>query len=171
MTIGFLGHMGYPPNISAVLRLHDRLFLPMKKEIPELRLKIIGHWPGSEIRALESDDVEVTGTVESIWPHLAEVNVMVFPMEIGGGLQNKILESLAADRAVVTTSISAIGCGEKGLEYLVVADTDEDLRAATLALLRDSSRRSEAVGKGRELLRFFDWDEILPRYEKVVFDL
>ena len=53
--------------------------------------------------------VEITGEVDSIWPHLADVDVMVFPMETGGGLQNKVLESIAAGCAVVATSVVDAG--------------------------------------------------------------
>ncbi|NNF38475.1 MAG: glycosyltransferase [Gemmatimonadetes bacterium] len=167
-TLGFLGNMAYAPNELAALRLHERVFLPMRERVPELRLKIIGRDPGPELRRLASSSVEVTGEVDSIWTHLAGVDVMVFPMETGGGLQNKLLESLAADCCVVVTGVGAAGTGELGAQTLVIEDTDEGMIEATTNLLLDAEARATARQDGRRLLQAFDWSDILPRYARII---
>jgi glycosyltransferase involved in cell wall biosynthesis len=167
-TIGFLGNMAYGPNVQAATRLHDRIFAPLARSMPDVRLKIIGRDPPPEIRGLASDRVEITGEVDSIWPELRAVDVMVFPMEMGGGLQNKVLESAAAGCAVVVTPVGAAGTGPDGSETLIIEDSDEGMVRAVETLLRDPDALELARERARRLLDTFDWATILPRYAEIV---
>lgn len=168
-TIGFLGNMGYGPNVQAATRLHDRIFQPLSRSMPELHLKIIGRDPPPEIQRLASDRVEITGEVASIWPELRAVDVMVFPMEMGGGLQNKVLESAAAGCAVVVTPVGAAGTGPDGADTLIIEDTDAGMVRAVETLLKDPEALDRARDDARRLLDTFDWATILPRYADIVF--
>lgn len=139
LRIGFLWHLGYKNNIRAVQRLYRRVYLPLKGKSPNLRLKIIGRAPSSDICALRAPEADATGEVKSIWPHLAEVDVMVFPMELGSGMRHKILA--AAGCPVVRTPICAVEYGSERADAPWVAETDNDTREATASLLRERSPR------------------------------
>ncbi len=167
-TIGFLGNMAYGPNVHAALRLHSGVFLPLVATHPDLRLKIIGRDPDPAVRALVSDRVEVTGEVESIWPHLAEVDVVVLPMEFGGGLQNKVLEAAEAGCAVVVTRVGAAGLGPEGRDALIIEDSDEGMIRSVSRLLDDPGVLAEAQARATAIQDMFDWEHILPRYAEVV---
>ncbi len=167
-TIGFLGNMAYRPNVQAARRLHDHIFTPLARRVPDLHLKIIGREPAPEICALASPQVEVTGAVPSIWPALAEVDVMVFPMETGGGLQNKVLEAIAGGCAVVVTTVGASGTGPAGAAALEVADTDDEMADRVERMLRDVEQLERARSRAVRLLEHFCWETILPRYEAVL---
>lgn len=167
-TIGFLGNMAYGPNVHAALRLHAGVFMPLVDRYPDLRLKIIGRDPDPSVQALVSDRVEVTGEVESIWPHLAEVDVVVFPMTFGGGLQNKVLESAEAGCAVVVTRVGAAGLGPEGRDALIIEDSDEGMVRSVSRLLDDPHVLAEAQGRASAIRTMFDWNHILPHYAEVV---
>lgn len=167
-TLGFLGNMSYGPNVQATLRLHDQIFRPLSETHPDLRLKIVGRAPTEAIRELEADDVEVTGEVDSIWPHLADVDVMVFPMTLGGGLQNKVLEAIEAGCAVVVTHVGAAGLGASHLDNLVIRETDAEIRDAVRELLDDPEALARACERSARIRKAFDWDSILPRFEALV---
>lgn len=168
LTLGFLGNMAYEPNIRGALRLHG-LFERMKRERPGLRLKIIGRDPDPRIAALAGPDVEVTGFVDSVWPHLATTDIAVFPLDTGAGLQNKVLEALAASCPVVTTPTVAAGLAVGADGVLSVGRTDDELAAKTETLLRDVNLREETGKAGLNLVReHFDWTNILPRYERIL---
>ena len=80
-SIGFLGNMSYYPNIEAILWLHLNVFLALRETYPNLALYIIGRNPVDSVRNLEkTSGVTVTGDVESIWPYLNSVDIMVFPI-------------------------------------------------------------------------------------------
>ncbi|MEQ9568642.1 MAG: glycosyltransferase family 4 protein, partial [Longimicrobiales bacterium] len=167
-TIGFLGNMGYRPNVHAAIRLHDKIFGPLAARRPDLRLKIIGRNPDESLRRLASPRVEITGEVESIWPHLAEVDIVVFPMEFGGGLQNKVLESAEAGCAVVVSHMGAAGIGADGMGALIIEDSDEGMVQAVSALLDDPPALRAAQKRAAQIRGLFDWKDILPRYASVV---
>jgi len=169
LSIGFLGHMAYGPNIDGALRLHHDVFTPLKREFTALKLAIIGRDPVRKIRALASTDVEVTGTVESIWPHIANVGIFVYPMIGGAGLQNKILEAMHAGKPVVTTEICLNSVGAREGEEILVGRSDEELRAHTRALLRDPQYAREVGLRGKAYVdRTFDMAQVVQRFERFV---
>jgi glycosyltransferase involved in cell wall biosynthesis len=167
--IGFLGDMGYQPNISAVLRLAQRIFPRVLVANPEARLLIIGRNPAAEIRDLRAPTITITGTVDDIWPYIAQTDVFVFPMIEGVGLQNKILESMYAEVPVVTTPIAAGGVGARSGKHLLVGETDEELAEQALTLLRDRADAEQMAKQARQFVMYqFDWEKILPRYEAIL---
>ena len=168
-VIGFLGGMCYQPNISAVLRLAERIFPRILASLADARLLIIGRDPAPEITRLQSPAITVTGTVDNIWSWIARANIFVYPMIEGAGLQNKILEAMYAGVPIVTTSIAANGIGAKNGEQLLVADTDEGIVEQVLRLLGDPEWAARLAQEARTfVMREFSWPAILPRYEAIV---
>jgi len=169
--LGFLGHMGYEPNILGARNLHENIFLPLKKRFPDLRLKIIGRNPAPEVVALRGPDVEVTGTVEDIWEHIHSVDVFVFPMISGGGLQNKILEAMFAGKPVVTTPICSGSIGAQVGEIFSESTLD-GLQNAVAALISIPGMAKTVGERGRDYVRrTFDLDRTLSMYEGVLFGM
>ena len=166
-VLGFLGNMGYPQNVRASIRLYEMVFVPLKKELADLKLMIIGRAPIAEVKALAGPDVEVTGTVESIWPFIARVNVFVFPMIGGAGLQNKILEAMHAGKPVVTTEICLKSIGAQEGKEVLIGRNDEELRAHTRALLENPAYAQDIGMHGKDYVdRTFDMSQVLPRFEQ-----
>lgn len=148
--LGYLGHMGYPPNITAALRLY-RIYEKIIKTIPDLKLIIIGRNPSHEIIQLaeSNNNVYVTGSVDNIWPYINGIDLFVFPMEIGSGQQNKLLEAMAAGRPVVSTSLGNSGIGAKHNEQIFIADTDEAIENSIIQLLSNDKKRDELAQQGQ----------------------
>jgi len=168
-TVGFLGNMAYPPNISAAVRLAQRIFPRILATLSDATLLIIGRDPAPEVRGLAAPRISVTGTVDNIWPYIARANVFVFPMVEGAGLQNKILEAMHAGVPVVTTAIAADGLGASNGEQLLIADTDAEIAAQALKLLCDARFSAALAERARAFVaREFSWPAILPRYEAIV---
>lgn len=166
-SIGFLGNMAYTPNIQGALELHAKVFAPLKQEIPGLKLVIIGRDPVRAVRALAGPDVDVTGTVNSIWPHIASVGVFVYPMTAGAGLQNKILEAMHAGKPVVTTEICLNSLGAREGEEILVGRSDEELRAHTRTLLLDREYARELGRRGKAYVdRTFDLTQVINQFER-----
>ncbi len=167
-TVGFLGNMGYQPNILAALRL-KRIFDRLRWRFPGAKLFIIGRDPVSEIQELASDEaISVTGTVESIWPFVAEVDVFAFPMVSGAGQQNKLLEVMIAKRAVVANALANSGVGATPDEDFLLAESDDDFVEAISVLLSNSSKRAEVALSGYSVIRDrYDWDNIVPKLESL----
>jgi len=119
--IAFFGKMDYQPNIDAVKWFVQNVLPSLKKEI---KLYIVGTSPTTEIRKLSQlNNVIVTGFIEDPYEYLNSCKLIIAPMQTGAGIQNKILESMAIGKTVVTTSLGASPIiGSKNLEHLVVID-------------------------------------------------
>lgn len=136
-TLGYLGHMAYPPNIKAALRLY-KIFKATGVDKENCKLVIIGRDPAQEIQALKADpSVVVTGEVDNIWPYINGVDIFVFPMEIGSGQQNKLLEAMGAGKPVISTSLGNSGIGAAHQREILIADSDKEIGEAIGTLLKD----------------------------------
>lgn len=102
--ISFLGKMDYRPNVEAVKWFVARV-LPYLDE--KFSFQIIGAYPSKEVLQLKGPRVEVTGFVDDPYLLLKESFCVVAPMVSGGGIQNKLLESMSIGCVNVVSSICA----------------------------------------------------------------
>ncbi|MBN1283780.1 MAG: glycosyltransferase [Anaerolineae bacterium] len=169
----YVGNMGYRPNIDAVVFFCNEVLPLVRREVPGVKLWIVGINPTPEVYALAGDDVHVTGRVEDVQPYYAMSKVCVVPLRAGGGTRLKILESMALGRAVVSTSVGAEGIDAVDGEHILIGDTAEALAAHTVRLLTDAGLREALARRARELVvSKYDWQAIAARqleiYEQVV---
>ena len=165
-TIGYLGHMGYPPNIRAALRLYS-IFKARRDMLPNSKLVIIGRDPAPEILALAEDtDVVVTGTVENIWPYVNGVDLFAFPMEIGSGQQNKLLEAMGAGKPVISSALGNSGIGAKNLYEIIEANSDDEIGESLVRLTNDFSQ-AENIGTAAKLFidQTYSWPSIFMKID------
>src|SRR4051795_12763497 len=122
-----------------------REILPRIRESePDAALSIIGRSPTPAVRRLaDIQNVEVTGRVDDVRPHVARGAVYVVPLRIGGGTRLKIFEAMAMGKAVVSTTVGAEGLPVKHGEHVMLADEPAAFADAVVALLRDPVRRTQ----------------------------
>lgn len=166
-AIGFLGNMGYPPNIRAVQRLVP-IFRAVRRRVPDAVLLIIGRTPAPEVTALGAEPgVIVTGTLESIWPHVNATSAFAFPMELGAGQQNKLLDAMAAGVPVVTTPVGNSGVGAVDGESILIREDDAAFVEVLTALLTDRAMRERIGRQGQAFCEAtFDWGATLAGIER-----
>ena len=95
----------------------------------------------------ELPGVTVTGSVPDVRPYLRRSALMVAPLNIARGTQNKILEAMAMGVPVVTSRIAAGGVDAADPEHFLAAVTPDGLRAGDPARA-GRSRRTAAPGAG-----------------------
>jgi polysaccharide biosynthesis protein PslH len=139
--IVFTGQMDYAPNAEAVTAF-VRDVLP---SLPTATFAIVGRAPTADVKALAAPNVLVTGEVPDTRPWLAAADVVVAPLALARGIQNKVLEAMAMGKAVVASPAAAEGIdAEVGVE-LLVAETPSAQAAAISVLLTDLLH-AQAVG-------------------------
>jgi len=141
-TILFVGAFHHPPNRDAATWLAREILPAVLARHPGARLRIVGSGPTPEVRALAGPSVEVIADAPSVLPHLEEAAVVMAPVRTGGGMRMKVLQAMAAGKAVVTTPRGTEGYTGFGEEPpLAVGESEEEIAAATAALFEDDERR------------------------------
>jgi glycosyltransferase involved in cell wall biosynthesis len=150
-TILFVGAFHHPPNRDAAIWLAREILPAVLERSPGARLRIVGSGPTPEVRALAGPNVEVVADAPSVLPHLEEAAVVMAPVRTGGGMRMKVLQAMAAGKAVVTTPRGTEGYTGFGEEPpLAVGESEADISAATAALLGDEERRLRLGERARE---------------------
>ncbi|MDO8630328.1 MAG: TIGR03087 family PEP-CTERM/XrtA system glycosyltransferase [Phycisphaerales bacterium] len=169
-TVGFVGVMDYLPNIDAVSWFVRECWPLIRSVHPTAVFRIVGRSPvGSVHRLGRLPGVQVVGGVEDIGAELQGFDVSVAPLRIARGIQNKVLEAMAAAKPVVLTSKAAAGIGaEDGRDYLV-HDTPAAIAGAVRDLLADPSARQRIGDSARRFVAEHNrWDEQMDQYELLV---
>jgi glycosyltransferase involved in cell wall biosynthesis len=170
--IVFVGNFAYAPNVMAALSLANDVLPRVLASIPDARLALVGADPPSEVAALASNCVEVTGLVPDVQPYLGRAQAFVAPIGAGAGAKNKILEALAAGLPVVTTPLGCEGFAVNAGEHLLIGTTAAEIADATVRILRDSSLADRLGAAGRQLVRArYTWPDIVARYEMLYEDV
>jgi glycosyltransferase involved in cell wall biosynthesis len=152
--------MSWPPNAEAALLLANDVLPAVRRRVTGARLRIVGRNPPAEVKSAAADEVEVTGGVESVIPHLRDAALLAVPLEAGGGTRLKILEALASGLPVVSTPIGAEGLDLTDGEHLLIA-TREQFAEAIVRLLNDRSFGTRLARNGRTAVRQrYDWTAI-----------
>ncbi|MBG6080379.1 sugar transferase (PEP-CTERM/EpsH1 system associated) [Rubrivivax gelatinosus] len=165
-AVAFTGAMDYWPNVDAVVWFVQEALPALRAAHPGLRLHVVGRNPAPAVRALAGEAVAVTGTVPDVRPYLQHADVVVAPLRLARGIQNKVLEAMAMARPVV----AATGCGSTvgavdGREIVLAEDAPAFVHEVG-ALLADPARASALGAAGRErVLADYSWGANLARID------
>jgi glycosyltransferase involved in cell wall biosynthesis len=162
----FLGSFVHPPNVEAATRLARAIMPAVRARIPAAVLEIVGDAPPAQIRALAGDGVVVTGRVPDARPYLDRAAVVAAPLRLGGGMRVKVLESLAAGKAIVATPRALCGLDVVPGTHALVGETDAQLSDAIADLLEDRERRRRVGVAAREWAReHLAWERAAATYD------
>ncbi len=162
----FVGNMSYAPNVKAVLFLVNEVLPLLDKTTSVL---IAGASPATEVRALESERVKVSGWVEDIRVAYASAKVFVAPLFIGTGLQNKLLEAMAMELPCVTTPLVNKSLKATDGDNIFIENTAEQIAVKVKELLDNLSLRKKIGSKGRSFVtEKYSWEENGEKLEKVI---
>jgi glycosyltransferase involved in cell wall biosynthesis len=167
-TILFVGSFDHPPNVDAALWLAGTIFPRVAALVPEARLELVGHAPGDEVRALAGGAVTVHASVPDVTPYLDRAAVVAAPIRIGGSMRMKVLESLAAGKALVASPRAAEGVEELAGEQLLIAADAEEMADALASLLLDRVRRRRLAESARRWAEAkLGWEQGVAAFEEL----
>ena len=147
--IVFTGQMDYRPNVAAATTFAGEILPAIRRRHPDARFAIVGRNPVSALRKLDGvGGVHVTGAVPDVRSWLAAAAVVVAPLAIARGVQNKLLEAMAMARPVVASPAAFEGLEATPGRDLIVADGDT-MASAVAGLLDDPARAAGIAAAGR----------------------
>lgn len=169
LVVVFSGRMGYFPNEDAARWFIAEVHLRLRAQIPDATCYIVGADPPRSLQKMSSvPGVTVTGFVKSVRDYLEKATIAVAPMRSGSGMQNKILEAMAAGVPVVASPLAVAGLSARHGEHLLVAGSADEFVSAVLGLYRDSDLRRQIASQATRWLETnFHWSKVVGELERV----
>ncbi len=166
IPIVFTGAMDYWPNIDAADWFAKEILPRLRATHPSLCFSIVGRSPDPALQALAGDGVRVTGTVADVRPWIAHATVVVAPLRIARGIQNKVLEAMAMGKPVVASTACAGPIAAIPGETLLAADHAEEWVDQIAMLLGNTERAAELGRHARQhVLQHYSWEAHLAKIE------
>jgi len=155
----FTGQMDYAPNVEAVCDFVRDVWPAVRAARPDASFAIVGRNPTPLVQALASDSVIVTGEVPDTRIWLQQAAVVVAPLKLARGIQNKVLEAMAMAKPVVASSAAAQGIDAVAGRELLVVD-DAAAQAAAIVHLINNPVDAENVGRAARarVVGRYGWD-------------
>ncbi|MGH9124983.1 MAG: glycosyltransferase [Acidimicrobiales bacterium] len=166
-TLLFFGAMWRSANIAIAQFLVKEVLPYVWVRRPDITLRIAGSRPAAEVQQLAALDsrVEVSGFIDDLDALVARSSLVLAPNLLGGGIQLKILRSLAVGCPVVTSRDAAEAVGAEDERHLLVGADSVHLAAQVLRLLDDQALAARLGAAGRQLVsQRFDWSQTVATY-------
>lgn len=159
----FTGAMDYWANEEGANWFAQQVLPTIRKSFPNCEFYIVGMNPSIGVQQLANfSGVTVTGAVADIRPYLQHADVIVVPLRIARGIQNKVLEAMAMARPVVTTSFALEGISAEVGREVQVADTAPEFAEQVIHLL-NSSDAMLGIHARHFVETHFSWAASLPK--------
>jgi polysaccharide biosynthesis protein PslH len=176
----FIGSFRHFPNIVAYRFFVEQVWPILRKHSSEITFTVVAgpdpllYWrEHTGLASIPPDDrIRLLEFVSDVRPLYVEANLAIVPTLVSAGTNLKVLEAMAMDRAVVSTSS---GCAGLALEHSVnvwIVDQAEDFARAIQSLLEDNSLRRRIAEAGRvHVERNYGWRQIGALQRRMLRDL
>jgi len=165
----FIGSFRHFPNVLAYRFFTEQVWPLLRDKFPSMTLTVVcgpdhpSYWrafsdspeprPDSRIRML--------GFIADVRPLYAEANLVIVPTTVSAGTNVKVLEAMAMQRAVVSTTSGSGGLGLLHGHSVWIADSPQGFAAGVATLLADPERRQQiARAAYLHAVRNFAWESI-----------
>lgn len=165
--IVFTGQMDYRPNVEACADFAHHALPAIRAAHPGTTFAIVGRNPTRQVSELSAlPGVQVTGAVADVRPWLAAADIVVAPLRIARGIQNKVLEAMAMARPVVASSAAAEGISAvDGMHFRVAASVADEARIICELLSENDRRIALGQAARAHVTAHYGWDAQLASLE------
>lgn len=166
----FVGVMNYPPNVEALEWFVANVWPWLRESFPSASLDIVGKHPSASILQLSrKDGIRVTGSVPDVRPHISEADIVIAPLQIARGVQNKVLEAMSMGMPVIATSDAATGIDASSGQHLLIADSPTEWKSSIQQLSEDALLRQTLGRNARSLIcEHYTWPATLAGLDRLL---
>ncbi|MBD1393745.1 glycosyltransferase family 4 protein [Mucilaginibacter glaciei] len=161
-SLFFLGSLDWLPNKEGIEWFIDNFH----KDLIDGRLKVKFYVAGHNIPE-SYDDYEVPGKVfiqgevDDALEFVNSKSIMIVPLLSGGGMRVKIVEGMAMQKCIISTSLGAEGINySNGTNILIANNTDEFFSAITKCISDESFSREIGRNARKLVVQQHDIDSI-----------
>ena len=151
----FVGSFRHDPNSDAVKYLKEDVMPLVWKDIPDLKVNIIGSYITEDIEALASDKFKLLGFVDDLNAVINTTKLFVAPLRFGAGIKGKIGQSLEHSLPLVTTNVGAEGFDFGEQTNVMIANTTNDLADKIINLYTNKADWDLASNSCKAILKPF----------------
>lgn len=157
--IVFTGAMDYWANVDAVCWFAEHVWPGIVQQHPQLHFMIVGGNPSAEVKELAKiPGIVVTGRVEDVRPYIQHSLLVVAPLRIARGIQNKVLEGMAMNKVVVATAMAMEGINAPQSAWLRQTDAATEFTQYCLDIL---AQPVFEIGARQWIIDHFTWNATL----------
>jgi glycosyltransferase involved in cell wall biosynthesis len=165
----FVGSFNHFPNVEAFLFFRGEVWPRLRSQFPEMTLTVVAgrnhalYWRQftGETAPPSGEGIHVLDFVRDVRPLYVDCNLVIVPTTVSAGTNLKVLEAMAMERAVVSTSC---GCAGLNLEHgasVWVADDAGSFAAGVARLVESPAARARLARAARAIAeRHFDWKRL-----------
>jgi len=166
----FTGNMGYPPNINSVIFLTEKILPIVRKKMPNIKVMFAGASPNPKVKAVKSKNIKVTGWVDDIRECYAKAKIFIAPMQIGTGLQNKLLEAMAMKIPCISSPLANNALKAKDGEEIIIGDSPEKYAEKIIYFLENYNEAEKIAENGFSFVhKNYNWENATMKLEKLMF--
>jgi glycosyltransferase involved in cell wall biosynthesis len=163
----FSGSFRYIANYQAVVWFLEKVYPLILKSVSDTQLLITGDH--ADLPLPMTTNVQLTGHVEDIKSLIASCDVSIVPIWSGGGTRLKILEAMALDTPVVSTSKGAEGLSAVDGQHILIADEPERFASHVIHLLQDRQFSKQLASNAFQLVKErYDWAQVMPGFLQMI---
>ncbi|MFQ3239094.1 MAG: hypothetical protein ACI9NI_001389 [Olleya marilimosa] len=151
----FVGSFRHDPNSDAVKYLKENIMPLVWKDIPDLKVNIIGSYITDDIEALASDKFKLLGFVDDLNAVINTTKLFVAPLRFGAGIKGKIGQSLEHSLPLVTTNVGAEGFDFGNQKQIMIANNAEAIAQKVIDLYTNKILWEEASNSCKTILEPF----------------
>jgi polysaccharide biosynthesis protein PslH len=168
--IVFTGQMDYRPNIEAVTDFAQNAFPAIRAAHPETTFAIVGRNPTQAVVDLSAlPGVMVTGAVDDVRTWLGSADVVVAPLRIARGIQNKVLEAMAMAKPVVASAAAAEGIAAKDRKHFCIAKSvEQEAKIVSELLAGNDGRLALGHAARAHVIEHYGWDMQLAALDRIM---
>jgi sugar transferase (PEP-CTERM/EpsH1 system associated) len=170
-ALAFVGALDYLPNEDAAMWFVREVWPAIRAKFPSAEFRIIGRNPTPSVRALATvHGVNLVGQVPDVRPFVASAGIVVVPLRLARGVQNKVLEALAMGKALVATPPALAALRTVPGVHLISASTPQEWVDSVCDLLADPRKRRELGIQARQYVeQNHHWERCLQPLLDAIF--
>jgi len=157
-TLLFNGNMQYQPNVKSAVYLVKEILPMVHKTHPEVTVLISGTSPTKEVLSLAGDKITVSGWMDDIRDAYNSSQIFIAPMQIGTGLQNKLLEAMAMELPCISSKLANNALKAEPDKEILIGNSKEEYAKLIIELIENKEKgKALALAGKRYVHSTFNW--------------